>query len=358
MVDLKYFTKTRIDEQLLQTQTFVDALHRIETTIANPNLSVKFAQTCIESLRNQPIFDLVECQRHIPDIYKHLIAVLEKINIKLDNLIDKWSSFTLGHRKRTSLDVIRFDRALVNGTGDANNVTVDTSNRLIFFFYVKLLHEIAHACLSQLGRQLVVGDFDDRFTSPATHALTGNVGNAIERHFFGSIVDISGRYIDDDKSIYKIDHLILTERVNKKLITSAYLREFMDLNLAKVISISLVKTKILPQTEPSMIPETGMATIVTNETEMTSTTHDIAIATMEDEDMFSSMANGAAVHYTGKRGRRSSARRGRGRPPMRQETRRAPMKQGKKKASMKRGGMRSSSQRRGARWPSTNYYSR
>jgi hypothetical protein len=52
--DFKFFEAHRIDSKLLQVQSFIKALQLIETTVINPSLSVKFAQTCVASVRNEP----------------------------------------------------------------------------------------------------------------------------------------------------------------------------------------------------------------------------------------------------------------------------------------------------------------
>ncbi len=111
--------------------------------------------------------------------------------------------------------------------------------------YAKLLHELAHAAMAELGLRLPYGNDDDCFSSPATHALTGEVVDTIERHFFGSVTDPFGHYIDDENSIYVIEHVILRERRNKQAITSAYLRRFMELNLAQVTSMPIPDTENL-----------------------------------------------------------------------------------------------------------------
>ena len=41
-------------------------------------------------------------------------------------------------------------------------------------------------------RQMLSRDYDERFSPAATHALTGEAGNSIERPFFGFVVDTAG----------------------------------------------------------------------------------------------------------------------------------------------------------------------
>nr|ADD91462.1 hypothetical protein [Adineta vaga] len=242
----RYFQQHRIDEQLLKTPSFVKALQLIETTIANPNLSVKFAQTCVPTLRNEPLFDLTESLKHILTIYQHQVIVLQNINLKIDSFADNWSIFSLGHRRSSSFDEITLNRSLINGSIDIDTNDIETYSRLAFFFYAKLLHEVAHACLAEMGRQMPHGDYDERFSSPATHALAGEAGDSIERHFFGSVVDVVGDYTNTEKNIFKIDHVILREKRSKQVVTNDYLLSFNKLNLALIKSIPTIVTKNLP----------------------------------------------------------------------------------------------------------------
>ena len=93
---------------------------------------------------------------------------------------------------------------------------------------------------------MTTGDYDDRFSSPATHALTGEAGNAIERHFFGSVIEGCGHYLDDNENIYMLDNICLSEKRNKKFITKNYLRQFVRLKFAKLTSIPMIETENLP----------------------------------------------------------------------------------------------------------------
>ena len=95
----------------------------------------------------------------------------------------------------------------------------DGRARVTFFFFAKLLHELAHACIAELGRRLPIDDYpdpDDRFESPTTHGLAGEAGDAIERHFFGSVVDAIGHYTEQHPPGYCIDQVLLRERQKKK----------------------------------------------------------------------------------------------------------------------------------------------
>lgn len=245
-----FFQRNRIDCRLLQVSSFVKALQLIEISIGNPNLSVKFSQTCIPSLRNEPLYDLTESLKHIQTIYEHLVTVIQNIQLKVEVFSDHWSTFQLGHRRRASFDKITFDRSMITDAKDIQPDDILSQSRLSFFFYAKLLHELAHACLAQMGRQLPDGNDDDRFSSPATHAITGEAGDAIERHFFGSVIDAIGNYVDHEKNVFKIDYLILRERRNKQVITDDFLCYFNGLNLTIVKNIPTITTRNLPSKSP------------------------------------------------------------------------------------------------------------
>ena len=119
------------------------------------------------------------------------------------------------------------DRATLIGAAHFLTSDDDGRARVTSFIFAKLLHGLAHACLAELGRRLPMDDNpdpDDRFASPATHGLTGEAGNAIERHFFGSVIDAVGHYTEQHPPVYCIDQVLLQERQKKKTLTAGYLR--------------------------------------------------------------------------------------------------------------------------------------
>jgi len=58
-------------------------------------------------------------------------------------------------------------------------------SKQIFFLFVRTLHEIAHAAIYKNGRIIMLTSIqvnkNQCFSTPATHALSGEAGNAIER---------------------------------------------------------------------------------------------------------------------------------------------------------------------------------
>jgi hypothetical protein len=76
-----------------------------------------------------------------------------------------------------------------------------------------------------------------------THGLTGEAGNSIERHFFGSVIDGIGHYTDSTRSIYQVDHIILRERQKKQFIKNNYFQNFCALNFAIITSIPAPDTE-------------------------------------------------------------------------------------------------------------------
>ena len=106
--------------------------------------------------------------------------------------------------------------------------------------------------MAELGRQLPSGDYDTRFSTPATHAMTGEAGDAIERHFFGSVIDAHGQYVNTDKSMYRIEQVILREKRLKQKLTNAYLRQFIRMNFSTIESIPQADTENLRPTSSSL----------------------------------------------------------------------------------------------------------
>lgn len=51
----------------------------------------------------------------------------------------------------------------------------DAYARITYFFYTKILHELAHACLAELGRSLLIEDKNEQFSSLATHGLARSI---------------------------------------------------------------------------------------------------------------------------------------------------------------------------------------
>lgn len=111
------------------------------------------------------------------------------------------------------------------------------------FFYAKLFHEVAHACLVEMDRRSPDIDDDERFSSPATFALTGEVWNEIERHFFGSVVDAVGDHISREKNIFPINRVILREMKTPCVVTHDHMHAFIKLNLPALQSILTVTTR-------------------------------------------------------------------------------------------------------------------
>ena len=75
--------------------------------------------------------------------------------------------------------------------------------------------------------------------------MTGEAGDAIERHFFGSVTDARGQYTNEEESLYKIEHVVLRERRLKQRVTDVFLRKFIDMNLFTIESMPLADTESL-----------------------------------------------------------------------------------------------------------------
>jgi hypothetical protein len=128
----------------LQVQSFIKARQLIEATVTNPSLSVKFSQTCVASLRNKPLYDLIECRRHITEIYTHLIFVLIKPSIlKLLILLINGLYLHCVIEKISSFDIITIGHALINCATSIRRHDIDTFARTTFFYmqnYCMKLH--------------------------------------------------------------------------------------------------------------------------------------------------------------------------------------------------------------------------
>jgi hypothetical protein len=66
--------------------------------------------------------------------------------------------FHVGTQKKSSFDTIMFDHATVKGAAQVCDDDVESAARFTYFFFAKLLHEIAHACVVELGLKLPIGD--------------------------------------------------------------------------------------------------------------------------------------------------------------------------------------------------------
>jgi hypothetical protein len=61
--------------------------------------------------------------------------------------------------------------------------------------------------------------------------MTGEAGDVMEHYFFGSVIDGIDQHVNKNKTIYKIDYVILRERRNRQMIKNCYFHQFLHLNL-------------------------------------------------------------------------------------------------------------------------------
>lgn len=124
-----------------------------------------------------------------------------------------------------------------------------------------MLHELAHDSLTELGRRLRSGIDEERFSSPAMHTMTGEAGDTIERHFFGSAVDAIGCYVDNSQTIFKIDHVVLRERRDKPLIRTTYFQGFLQIDFLTIQAIQKPDTCYLSMSSKSIKRKRGSSPI-------------------------------------------------------------------------------------------------
>jgi len=104
-------------------------------------------------------------------------------------------------------DLIIFNSDMISGLRHNQQYFHSLLYTEIFFIFVKILHELSHACIFASGRQMNKNN-PKRFYTPMTHCLQGEAGWAMERLLFGSRIDASG-YTINDKFI--IQYLTFTD---------------------------------------------------------------------------------------------------------------------------------------------------
>lgn len=155
-------------------------------------MNVFYSHVVIPELRYQNIFDKQQSLNYSTEIQNCLHEIAHDIKLDVTLLPHAYSHFSGNYSKQTTSkdDIILFDILTIKGTislEKSNKTTARTIAKQVFFLFVKLLHELAHACIFKTGRLMIsqkgihVYKKHDFFTTPATHALTGEAGNAIER---------------------------------------------------------------------------------------------------------------------------------------------------------------------------------
>lgn len=243
----KYFDSKRIDPLLLQTSSFIKSIHLVERLFVNPNLNIYFSHVAIPELRFVNIFDRQQSLEYSDRIKTFLCELAQDLQFNVVTLPDAFSHF-IGDYSSTSTrkdDIIQYDKTIIDGIISLERSNKPSSSALakqIFFIFAKSLHEIGHACIFRSGRLMMstrrqLNKNHECFSTPATHALSAEAGNAIERFLFGSVIGIIGKKVAD---LYFIKELLLREQKPNGFIDSSWLTTFVNLNLTTLTVIPAI----------------------------------------------------------------------------------------------------------------------
>ncbi|CAF1563579.1 unnamed protein product [Rotaria sordida] len=243
----KYFNSKRIDPLLLQSSSFIKAIHLVEDLIINPNLNVYYSHVIIPELRFVNIFDKQQSLQYSHRIKSFLCELVQDLQFNVVNLPDNYSHFIGDYSSELTGkdDIIQYDKTIINGIISleaSNKTTSSTIAKQIFFIFAKTLHEIAHACIFRSGRLMMstrrqLNKKHECFNTPATHALSAEAGNAIERFLFGSVIGTLGKKSAD---LYIIKQLLLREQKPNGIIDASWLTRFVNSNLTNLNDFPLI----------------------------------------------------------------------------------------------------------------------
>jgi hypothetical protein len=176
---------------LLQSSSFIKSLHLIEHLIENPNLNVYYSHVIIPELRTINVFDKERSLKYSDQIKTFLCQLVNDLQFTIGTLTEACSHFTGNYSMNSTSkdDVIEYDITTINGIislEKSNKTTAATISKQVFFLFAKTLHELAHASIYRSGRLMMAGSLhmnkrNHCFNTPATHALSAEAGNAIER---------------------------------------------------------------------------------------------------------------------------------------------------------------------------------
>ncbi|CAF1017434.1 unnamed protein product, partial [Didymodactylos carnosus] len=241
---LQYFNQTKFATKLLNCKSFMTAVNMIEDILENDNLIVYFSHHCIRDLRTVNIFDKQYSLTRVHDIRKFFHHLLPKLTFDVKELADEWSSFAFDKKSTDpSNDTVNLSDSLINGImKHEDNVQHISVRRRILFLVIKLFHEIAHAANFEHGRLYLPteNDLNIKFGTPATHALTGESGKAVERFLCGSVIDAiyhSVTYLD--KKLLIIDTVYFLEFTPSREITDESINKLFASDLKTITDLKL-----------------------------------------------------------------------------------------------------------------------
>jgi len=119
-----------------------------------------------------------------------LFQLVNDLQVTVKNLPHACSHFTGSYSINSTSkdDLVEYDTKTINGiiSLEKSKETIEaTISKQVFFIFVKTLHELGHASIYRSARLMsstsLHVNINESFNTPATHALTGEAGNAIER---------------------------------------------------------------------------------------------------------------------------------------------------------------------------------
>ena len=227
--NFRYFNVKKVDGELRDIEQFRQALSMVEDFIDNDQLCGFFSYMIDVKLREENLFNPNKALEHVNETRESLKELNSRISFTMEDLPDDYTRFRGVRGQSSKHDLIIFNSDMINGLRDNQQYFHSRLCTEIFFIFVKILHELSHACIIASGRQMNKHN-SKRFYTPMTHCLQGDAGWAMERLLFGSKIDASG-YTIDDKII--IQYLTFTDGIPSGVIDQDWINLFVQDSLNK-----------------------------------------------------------------------------------------------------------------------------
>lgn len=227
--NFRYFNVEKIDGELRDIEQFRQALSMVEDFLDNDQLCGFFSYMIHVELREENFFNPNKALEHVNETRESLKELNSRISFTTEELPDDYSRFRGVRGQSSKHDLIVFNCDMINGLRDNQQYCQSRLCTEIFFIFVKILHELSHACIFASGRQMNKHN-PKRFYTPMTHCLQGEAGRAMERLLFGSKIDASGCTIDDR---FIIQYLTLTDGIPAGVIDQDWIDLFVQDSLNK-----------------------------------------------------------------------------------------------------------------------------
>jgi hypothetical protein len=152
-------------------------------------LNVYYSHVAIPELRSVNIFDKQKSFEYSDRIKTFLCQLVHDLQFGVTCLPNEYSVFTGNHSGNSSSkdDMIQYDDSTINGIIHSEKCKRTGIAKQVFFLFSKTIHELAHASIYKSGRLAMSTSTsfqinkNECFNTPATHALSGEAGNAVER---------------------------------------------------------------------------------------------------------------------------------------------------------------------------------